>query len=371
MPTQNSDINGNPFAITYAGPGLTWKVANGVDVTGTAAAIVSVFANSKLINKGSLFGGDYGVAWGPGGAFGTYTIDNMSSGEISGGIYGVYVSDFLGSLIVQNAGDIQGGTFGIYAVGSSDMRVDNTGEISGGTFALFLAASSAGGAGQVVNNHGMIESSQYGFYASGPSNVRVMLNNDKGALLKGGLAAITDLSPLTVKNDGKIEGLVETYSYDDKIINKGKIKGDVWLGKGLDVFKNKGKAKAGLIDSNEGNDKIVLGDKKDKLLFDSTLDSLTNVDTIKKFASGKDMMYLDDDIFTALTPGALPSSQFHIGTSASDADDFIIYDKASGALYYDPDGNGIQSQIQFAQFKPGTKIVASDFTVGEYSIPLV
>ena len=163
-----------------------------------------------------------------------------------------------------------------------------------------------------------------------------------------------------------------TDSHADKVINKGNIKGDVVLGPGNDVFKMKGdKAKAGMIDMGAGNDLVVLGKKADKLLFDSALNAATNVDTVKKFQSGKDKFYLDDDIFTAIAPGTLSSAAFHKGTSATDADDRIIYDKKTGALYYDPDGVGGIAQTQFAKLDPGTKLKASDFMIGEYSPALI
>jgi Ca2+-binding RTX toxin-like protein len=125
-----------------------------------------------------------------------------------------------------------------------------------------------------------------------------------------------------------------------------------------------------LIDTGEGNDLVVLGKKADTLLFASDLDSLTNVDTVKKFTSGQDKLYLSLDIFTELTPGTLSSSQFHKGTSAADADDRIIYDKASGALYYDADGSGAGAQVQFADLGAGTKLKASDIKAGYYSVDL-
>jgi Ca2+-binding RTX toxin-like protein len=114
----------------------------------------------------------------------------------------------------------------------------------------------------------------------------------------------------------------------------------------------------------------VLGKKADKLLFDSALNAATNVDTVKKFQSGKDKMYLDEDIFSAIAPGTLSSSAFHKGSSAADADDRIIYDKSTGALYYDPDGVGGVAQTQFAKLDGGPKLKASDFMIGEYSISI-
>jgi Ca2+-binding RTX toxin-like protein len=57
--------------------------------------------------------------------------------------------------------------------------------------------------------------------------------------------------------------------------------------------------------------------------------------------------------------GALDASNFVLGKSAKDADDHIIYDQATGTLYYD--GNGAGAAIQFAQFKAGTALTADCF----------
>jgi serralysin len=46
--------------------------------------------------------------------------------------------------------------------------------------------------------------------------------------------------------------------------------------------------------------------------------------------------------------GNLQSKYFFAGSQAHDKDDHIIYNKASGALYYDSDGTGSHAQVQFA-----------------------
>jgi Ca2+-binding RTX toxin-like protein len=61
--------------------------------------------------------------------------------------------------------------------------------------------------------------------------------------------------------------------------------------------------------------------------------------------------------------GPLDPSNFCIGKSAKDADDRLVYDKASGALYYDADGNGSGAAVQFAQFKAGTALSADCFYI--------
>lgn len=84
---------------------------------------------------------------------------------------------------------------------------------------------------------------------------------------------------------------------------------------------------------------------------------------IKDFHVGEDLIGLEtfDD---SLTPGYLAKAQFHKGTEATKAGHLIIYDKASGKIYFDIDGNGIEAQFQFAKVTPGTKLGASDFYVG-------
>ncbi len=367
MPTQNTNVYNPGYGILYLAPGETWTVAKGVNVSGGVGAVYSGFVNSTLINKGDLFGGTFGVNFDAGGQISNYTVINKASGVIDDP-YAVYIANFLGAAKVDNAGEIRGKFVGVYASGSSDVSVKNTGEISSDGFGLFVAATSAGAKGPVIDNHGKIESHQTGVYISGPNNVSAKLVNHKGGVIEGDGLALDVYSPINFKNEGKVIGTVFTSAYQDSVLNKAKFKGDLALNGGDDVLKNKGDGKiTGLLDTGDGNDMVWLGKKVDKLLFGSDLDALTNVDTIKKFASGKDKLFLDDDVFSTIAAGNLSSSAFHKGTSAADADDRIIYDKKSGALYYDPDGVGGVGQVQFAKLDGGPKLKASDFTVGEFS----
>jgi len=111
-----------------------------------------------------------------------------------------------------------------------------------------------------------------------------------------------------------------------------------------------------------GADTLIGGAGRDAHLFDTALGG-GNVDTLAGFVSGTDRIWLEDSIFTALGTGALPASAFVLGTQAGDADDRIIYDQATGALYYDADGNGAGAAIQFASLGAGTVLTSTDFAV--------
>jgi len=103
------------------------------------------------------------------------------------------------------------------------------------------------------------------------------------------------------------------------------------------------------LDGGAGNDTLIGGAGSDTFVFANALTA--NRDTVRDFAPGVDKLRLDDDIFTALTPGALSADAFVKGsgvTSAQDASDRIVYDTATGALYYDADGAGGAAAVQFA-----------------------
>ena len=51
-------------------------------------------------------------------------------------------------------------------------------------------------------------------------------------------------------------------------------------------------------------------------------------------------MRLENSVFTELATGTLSGGAFYIGTAAHDASDRIIYNKTTGALSYDFNGNG-------------------------------
>ncbi|MGX7894896.1 calcium-binding protein [Tsuneonella sp. HG222] len=89
-----------------------------------------------------------------------------------------------------------------------------------------------------------------------------------------------------------------------------------------------------------------------------------NVDTIVDFKTGEDKLAISSAAFGGvLTPGALPSDRFLVGSAAGDSNDRFVYDQASGKLYFDADGNGSGAPVLMAMFLNHDPVAASDFVI--------
>ena len=101
-------------------------------------------------------------------------------------------------------------------------------------------------------------------------------------------------------------------------------------------------------------------------MIDSKL-GVNNVDTIVGFEINIDEIQLSATQgtvpFSGLALGDLSAGAFHIGPAAADASDRIIYDSASGNLYFDHDGLGGDAQIRFAKLAIGLALDNLDFVV--------
>lgn len=115
------------------------------------------------------------------------------------------------------------------------------------------------------------------------------------------------------------------------------------------------------LEGGVGNDMLSGGDDADTFVFNSTLNATTNLDVISDFVTNEDRIELDRTFFTKLTLGNLNVNNFHQGTAAVEADDYIVYDSNTGNLYYDSDGSGGAVAVNFAVLAGGASIVAADF----------
>jgi len=134
------------------------------------------------------------------------------------------------------------------------------------------------------------------------------------------------------------------------------------------IDKISGGAGADFLYGKGGADQLIGGTGHDKFVFDTALGS---VDQILDFNPAEDAIYLDNAIFTKLGSGSLSSPRQIWGTNletgagahADDSNDFLSYDKTTGNLYYDADGNGGGAPVQFAHLQAGLDMHAYNFFV--------
>jgi len=127
-----------------------------------------------------------------------------------------------------------------------------------------------------------------------------------------------------------------------------------------------GNAGANVLDGKGGNDFLTGNEGADSFGFSTALNGVSNVDTILGFSVTEDRVLLGaggGQPFSGLTVGVLASGAFATGSAATTADHRIIYNAADGSLFFDADGSGAGTAIQFANIGVGLALTASHFTV--------
>ena len=124
-----------------------------------------------------------------------------------------------------------------------------------------------------------------------------------------------------------------------------------------------GNAGANILDGKGGADTLAGSAGADGFAFTTALGG-GNVDRIGDFQSGVDKLRLDDALFAGIgTPGAFNAAAFVTGSTAADGNDRIVYNQATGQLFYDADGSGAGAALLFATLDAHPVLAASDFTV--------
>jgi Ca2+-binding RTX toxin-like protein len=126
-----------------------------------------------------------------------------------------------------------------------------------------------------------------------------------------------------------------------------------------------------VLKGGDGKDVLYGRAGKDTFVFDTKLNVKTNLDAIKDYSVADDTIWLDNKIFTKLgkkgteaAPVALNKKYFKVATKAKDKDDYLIYDKAKGKLFYDADGSRDKYQaVQIASLTKKLKMTFEDFFV--------
>jgi len=128
-----------------------------------------------------------------------------------------------------------------------------------------------------------------------------------------------------------------------------------------------GGAGANTLDGGAGNDRLYGGAGADTLTGGTGADSFyfdaplgAGVDRITDFAA-VDTIQLDRAVFSAVSAGVLTNSALRVGATATTADQRVIYDQATGRLFYDSDGSGSAAAVLFATGAAGKGLSAADF----------
>jgi len=194
---------------------------------------------------------------------------------------------------------------------------------------------------------------------------------------KAGATVLATGGSYTLKAGDVGDKITVTASYTDKdgnndsktsaatdvigVVKNGTVNADVLNGTAGDDELN-GKNGNDVLIGGKGNDSLAGGSGKDTFRFNASLPN--NTDSIKDFVVTDDSIQLENTIFTQLTAtGELKSVNFRIGPAAADIDDFIIYAKNTGALFYDADGKGADAAVQIAVLGVNLALTHADFVV--------
>ena len=113
-----------------------------------------------------------------------------------------------------------------------------------------------------------------------------------------------------------------------------------------------------------GADRLTGGIGQDSFVFNAGPLNLSNSDKVLDFNAVDDQILLENALFARLTvTGQLAARNFVAGTAAADFNDFVIYSKVTGSLWYDADGNGTTAPVLIADLVDGTTLTVADLMV--------
>ena len=123
-----------------------------------------------------------------------------------------------------------------------------------------------------------------------------------------------------------------------------------------------GNASANILSGGAGADRLIGGAGADTFVFDTPALAIDK-DVIADFRPVDDTIALSNAVFTAFALGPVAANAFVSGAQATTADHHLIYNTATGALFYDADGVGGIAQVQFAQLTARLALTAADFVI--------
>jgi Ca2+-binding RTX toxin-like protein len=124
-----------------------------------------------------------------------------------------------------------------------------------------------------------------------------------------------------------------------------------------------GNAGTNTLNGGAGNDTLDGMGGSDAFQFTTALNATTNVDAINGYVVADDQIRIDNAVFAGLAAGTLAADAFIIGAAAADAEDRIVYNSATGGLFFDADGVGGTAQVRFATLAAGLAMTNAEFFV--------
>lgn len=149
---------------------------------------------------------------------------------------------------------------------------------------------------------------------------------------------------------------------DDVLDGRG---GHDWLSGGAGDDTILGGAGSDVLMGGKGHDALRGGAGRDFFVF-ADRPAPRHADMIEDFRHDRDTIVLQGFDFRGLGWGELKAKAFHAADgviAAHDASDRIVYDTASGNLFYDSDGKGGHGAVHFATLAGAPSLDAGDFLI--------
>jgi Ca2+-binding RTX toxin-like protein len=112
-----------------------------------------------------------------------------------------------------------------------------------------------------------------------------------------------------------------------------------------------------------GNDTLHGGAGFDRFVFNTAPNAATNHDRIMDYYAPHDTIQLENAVFTRFAAGALNAAMFKAAAAAADGNDFLVYNRATGNLFYDVNANLAGGVQLIATLVNKPLLTASEFAV--------
>jgi Ca2+-binding RTX toxin-like protein len=338
-------------------------------------------AEGELINAAGASITGFDIGFSTGGLNQKITNDGVMAGQVSA----ILLYNPANNVTIVNNGQLLGGDAAIQSTSSAaqNVSITNAGYIHGDIHGINLF--NAVGAAPVIVNTGTI--------VGRLNSIQVSLGDR-----------------LDVTNSGALVGNVTATSVNlsDKLVNNGTVTGNVSLGTGVDLYKGTGSvsgyvngeggsdtltggsfadrlnggSEVDILTGNGGNDVLIGaagndtlagglgkdvmagGANADSFVFNTAPNTTSNRDVINDFVPADDTLKFENAVFTKLGNAGVLNAQFlRLGAAPLDANDYLIYNKATGILTYDVNGNAAGGAQQVAVLTTKPTLTLSDFVV--------